>query len=199
MTYVTTNCYRTTSATRAGPLNPLHLRGLIINTNYLQRLKHHRAAPQVKRILRSAREIRKMRAAGLVVWQAHQAAYRALKPGITTGELNDIYRQTFADYNATSLFLNYGPQECPFPAETCISINEEVVHGIPGEREVQDGDVDSLDTGCSIDNWCGDAAVTFAVGEISPISKQLMEVTVETLDLAIELLSTKKMWSAIAA
>ena len=69
-----------------------------------------------------------MRAAGLVVWQSHQAAARILKPGVTTAEINAVYRQTFEEYNATPLFLNYGGPPA-FPAETCISINEEIVHG----------------------------------------------------------------------
>ena len=154
--------------------------------------------PQVKRELRSPREIRKMRRAGLVVWQSHQAAYRILKAGVTTAELNQVYRQTFADNEATPLFLNYGPQDCPFPAETCISVNEELVHGIPGPRIIADGDIVSLDTGCRVDGWCGDAAVTHAIGEIGDDAKKLLEVTHRTLDLAIELLSTKNMWSEIA-
>ena len=138
---------------------------------------------QVKRVLRSPREIGKMRRAGLVVWQAHQAAARQLKQGVTTAELNDIYRQTFREFGAVSLFAGYGPPDAPFPAETCISINEEIVHGIPGERVIRDGDVVKLDTGCSIDNWCGDAAVTHAVGQVNEIRRQLIDITQQTLDL----------------
>lgn len=140
-----------------------------------------------------------MRAAGLVVWESHQRAFRALKVGVTTGEINQIYRDTFAAYGATSLFLGYGPEEFPFPAETCISINEELVHGIPGARKIQSGDIVSLDTGCSIDRWCGDAAVTFAVGEIPKRCQELLDVTQQTLNLAIELLDKKLMWSEIGA
>lgn len=139
-----------------------------------------------------------MRAAGLVVWQAHQGAYRALKVGVTTEELNAIYRQTFADYGAIPLFLGYGPEDYPFPAETCISINEELVHGIPGPRKIEAGDIVSLDTGCSIDRWCGDAAVTFGVGEISKESQRLLDVTEQTLNLAIEMLDKRLMWGEVA-
>lgn len=154
---------------------------------------------KVKRELRSPREIRKMRAAGLVVWQAHQAAARLLKPGVTTAEINQAYRDTFAAYDAESLFLNYGGRGeiPPFPAETCISINEEVVHGIPGERQIQEGDVVSLDTGCRVDGWCGDAAVTHAIGEIEEETQRLLNVTRATLNLAIILMSEKRMWSEI--
>ena len=134
-----------------------------------------------------------------MVWQSHQAAYRILKEGVTTAQLNEAYRSTFAQHDAESLFLNYGPIESPFPAETCISINEELVHGIPGPRKVANGDIVSLDTGCRVDNWCGDAAVTHAIGNVSDECKKLLKVTRETLDLAIELLAQKTMWSEIAS
>ena len=140
-----------------------------------------------------------MRSAGLVVWQAHQAAARILKPGISTAEINQAYRDTFAQYDAQSLFLGYGarPGVPAFPAETCISINEEVVHGIPGPRTLKEGDVVSLDTGCRLAGWCGDAAVTHAIGEISEQSKKLLEVTLGTLNLSIELMGQKTRWSEI--
>ena len=137
-----------------------------------------------------------MRRAGLLVWQAHQAAARILRPGISTAEINEVYRSTFANADATPLFLNYG--EPPFPAETCISINEEVVHGIPGPRVLKDGDVVSLDTGCRIDGWCGDAAVTHPIGEISDEAQRLLKATNGVLNLAIELMDKHTMWSDVA-
>lgn len=150
---------------------------------------------QVNRELRSPREIRKMRAAGLIVWEAHQAAARLLAPGLTTGEINEVYRATFARHGAQPLFLNYGTP--PFPAETCISINEEVVHGIPGNRELVEGDIVSLDTGCRLDGWCGDAAVTHAIGEIDPAHRKLLEVTNGVLNLAIECMDRERQWSGV--
>lgn len=152
-----------------------------------------------KRELRSRREIKKMRVAGLVVWQAHQAAAQLLKPGVTTAELNQAYRDTFAEYDAKPLFLGYGARAGipAFPAETCISVNEEVVHGIPGSRKLVEGDIVSLDTGCKIDGWCGDAAVTHAIGEIDSESRKLMDVTLGVLNYSIELMETKTMWSEI--
>lgn len=152
---------------------------------------------QVRRELRSPREIRKMRKAGLLVWQGHQAAYRILKPGVTTAELNEAVANVFREHSAEPLFLNY-PGPTPFPAETCISVNEELVHGIPGPRVVKEGDVVSIDTGCRIDGWCGDAAYTHAIGSISPQARKLLKLTLDTLNLAIELMSTRKMWSEIA-
>ena len=154
---------------------------------------------QAKRELRSPREIRKMRTAGLVVWQAHQAAAALLAPDVTTEEINQAYRDTFLQYEATPLFLGYGARDGvpAFPAETCISINEEVVHGIPGPRKIKEGDIVSLDTGCKIAGWCGDAAVTHAIGQIDAQSEKLLEVTLGVLNYSIELMSTKTKWSEI--
>ena len=158
------------------------------------------ATGEIKRILRSPREIKKMRAAGLVVWQAHQAGAKLIQPGVTTAEIDQAYVDMFVDNDAEPLFLDYGgsADRPPFPAVTCISVNEEVVHGIPGSRKLKEGDIVSVDTGCRISNWCGDAAVTHAVGKITAQSKKLLKVTQETLDLAIKLMETKTRWSEIA-
>ncbi len=153
----------------------------------------------VKRVLRSPREIKKMRAAGLIVWQAHQAGAKLIKPGITTAEIDSAYVDTFKDYDAEPLFLGYeAGDHPPFPAVTCISVNEEVVHGIPDGRTLKEGDIVSVDTGCRISNWCGDAAVTHAVGSISARDKKLLKVTNETLNIAIRLMGEKTMWSEVA-
>jgi len=153
----------------------------------------------IKRELRSPREIRKMRTAGLVVWLAHQKAAQALQPGITTAAINEVYRDIFSEYNAEPLFLGYGerPGIDAFPAESCISINDEVVHGIPGNRIIVEGDIVSVDTGCRIAGWCGDAAVTHAVGNISKESRRLLEITNGVLNLAIELMGQKTLWSEV--
>ena len=141
-----------------------------------------------------------MRTAGLVVWQAHQAAAQLIGPGVTTEEINQAYRDTFLQYEAKPLFLGYGagPGVPPFPAETCISVNEEVVHGIPGPRKLKDGDIVSLDTGCKIAGWCGDAAVTHAIGKIDSESQELLEVTLGVLNYSIELMSSETKWSEIS-
>ncbi len=150
-----------------------------------------------RRVIRSAREIGKMREAGLIVWQAHQAMYRLIRPGVTTQDLNLAVRETFASYRAEPLFLNYGGPP-GFPAETCISVNEELVHGIPGSRKLKEGDIVSVDTGCRFHGWCGDAAYTHAVGNVSAEAKRLLEATLGALNLAIELISKCKMWSEVA-
>ena len=146
--------------------------------------------------LRSSREVAKMRKAGLIVWQAHQAAAQMLKPGVTTAEINQVFRDAFKEYGAKSLFLGYG--DPPFPAETCISVNEQVVHGVPGDQVIRDGDIVSLDTGCSLDGWCGDAAITHAVGEIDSESSKLLTATLGVLNLAIDLMDRETRWSAIS-
>ena len=149
------------------------------------------------RELRSPREIRLMRRAGLLVWLAHQTAARLIRPGVCTSEIDESIARVFSQANAEPLFLHY-PGPTPFPAVTCISVNEEIVHGIPGDRELQDGDIVSLDTGCRIEGWCGDAAVTHAVGKISKDQQRLLETTHRSLNIAIEACGTATTWSEIA-
>jgi methionyl aminopeptidase len=147
--------------------------------------------------LRSEREIRLMRKAGLVVWEAHQSVARLVRPGITTREIDQAVEEVFGRHGAEPLFLGVaGP--IPFPAVTCISVNEQVVHGIPGDRVLREGDIVSIDTGCRVQGWCGDAAVTYPVGQVSPRVRRLLEVTQGVLDLAIDLLARKDRWSEVA-
>ena len=149
-------------------------------------------------ILRSPREIALMRKAGLLVWEAHQVAAAMVKPGVTTGEIDAAVEKFFLEKGAEPLFKGV-PGYVPFPAVTCMSVNEEVVHGIPGKRKLVEGDIVSIDTGCRLNGWCGDAAVTHAVGGISPELQKLLDVTQGVLDLAIELMYEKVLWSEVAA
>lgn len=151
-----------------------------------------------REILRSAREIGLMRRAGLVVWEAHQLAGSMVRPGVTTGEIDRAIERFFAERNAVPLFKGV-PGKIPFPAVTCMSINEEVVHGIPGPRRLAEGDILSLDTGCKLDGWCGDAAATYAAGRVKPEVQRLLDVTRGVLDLAIDLMARKSFWSEVAA
>jgi methionyl aminopeptidase len=151
--------------------------------------------------LKSEREIGVMRQAGVCVWQAHQMVRQIVVPGVTTAEIDAVIAEHFRQCNAEPLFLNYPHQNTgrpPFPAATCTSVNDEVVHGIPAHRPLAEGDIVSVDTGCRLNGWCGDAAVTYAVGKISPVVQRLLDVTVATLDLAFELMHTKGRWSQIA-
>jgi|YNPBryunderm2012_1023409.scaffolds.fasta_scaffold00297_3 methionyl aminopeptidase len=153
---------------------------------------------RLRTILRSNREIALMRRAGLVVWEALELAAKMIRPGITTGQIDAAIEQFFHQRNAVPLFKGV-PGPVPFPAVCCTSINEEVVHGIPGPRLLREGDILSLDTGCKLDGWCGDAAATYPVGQIAPDVQRLLEVTKATLDLAISLMANKKFWSQVAA
>jgi methionyl aminopeptidase len=153
------------------------------------------------RNLKSKREIAKMRTAGLAVWRAHQLAAPLVYPGGTTGAIDAAVEEYFDSIGAEPLFKNYPHTQRgkpAFPAVTCISMNEEVVHGIPGPRLLKEGDIVSIDTGCRIDGWCGDAAVTHPVGQVEPRVAELLQVTEGVLHLAIDLLGQKSMWSAVA-
>jgi methionyl aminopeptidase len=138
-----------------------------------------------------------MRKAGLLVWEAHQVVRSLIRPGVTTEEIDAAVEEFFARNNATPLFKGV-PGKVPFPAVTCISVNDEVVHGIPGPRVLQERDIVSIDTGCKLNGWCGDAAVTHPVGEVTPEVRRLLEVTRAVLDLAIDLLGKKSRWSEVA-
>jgi methionyl aminopeptidase len=143
-------------------------------------------------------QIAQMRQAGLLVWQAHQVAAEMVQPGVNTGEIDVAIERFLADNSAVSLFKGV-PGVVPFPAATCISTNEEVVHGIPGRRRLRAGDVVSIDIGVRLSSgWCGDAAVTRPVGEIAPDTQRLLDVTEGTLRLAIRLLREKRRWSHVA-
>lgn len=148
--------------------------------------------------LRSEREIGKLRRAGLAVWYAHQIAARMIRPGVTTGEIDVAIDRFYAEIGAEPLFKGV-PGRVPFPAATCTSVNDQLVHGIPGDRALADGDILSIDTGCRYDGWCGDAAVTHAIGSISDEKRKLLDVTQQTLQLAIDLIGKKERWSEVAS
>jgi methionyl aminopeptidase len=148
-------------------------------------------------ILRSVREIGEMRKAGLLVWQAHQVAASMIRPGITTAEIDAAIDRFFAENGAIPLFKGV-PGPVPFPASSCVSINEQVVHGIPGARALVEGDIVSLDTGCKLNGWCGDAAATYPVGQIHPEVERLVNVTRNVLALAIEWMAKSTRWSQVA-
>src|SRR5262249_46849518 len=144
--------------------------------------------------LKSDREIGLMRQAGLCVWQAHQLVREIVVPGVSTAEIDAVINEYFGRCGAEPLFLNYPNQEAgkvPFPAATCTSVNEQVVHGIPNNKPLRAGDIVSVDTGCRLNGWCGDSAWTYAVGAIAPEVQHLLDVTLGTLELAFDLIHTK--------
>jgi len=128
--------------------------------------------------LKRPEEIEKMRASGRVVAQALKAMSEAIVPGKTTMlELDAIAVRIIEEAGGVPSFLGYKG----YPAATCISINEVVVHGIPSERVLMPGDIVGLDLGVCLDGWVGDSAWTFAVGEITPDAQRLLNVTQEAL------------------
>ena len=139
-----------------------------------------------------------MRAAGLLVWEAHQKVAGLVKPGVTTLELDQAVEALFASRSAIPLFKGV-PGVVPFPSVTCTSVNDEVVHGIPSDRVLQEGDIVSVDTGCRVNGWCGDSAMTYAVGAVSDDTQKLLDVTMQTLVIATELMGKKSLWSEVAA
>ncbi len=150
---------------------------------------------------RSEREISEMRKAGLLIWQAHQIAAEMIRPGVTTLEIDAHVEAFFKEHDVIPLFKNY-PNSLKgkrrFPAVTCMSINEEVVHGIASGRELREGDIVSIDTGCKLAGWCADAAVTHPVGEVATDVGNLLDCTRRVLRLAIDLMGKKQFWSEVA-
>jgi len=124
-------------------------------------------------ILKSQSEIEKMRKAGNIVGKTHDELKKHIKSGITTKELDEIAEDTIRSLGGIPAFKGYGG----FPASICTSINEEVVHGIPGLKKLKDGDIISIDIGAIYDGYYGDAANTYPVGETSDEARRLIEVT----------------------
>ena len=131
---------------------------------------------------RSADELAKMRKAGRVVAEIHEATRAMIRPGVTTAEINEVAADVIANRGARSNFLNYHG----FPAVICTSPNDMIVHGIPGDYVLQEGDILSVDCGAIVEGYHGDAAYTMGVGEISDVARRLIEVT------------ERSMWAGIA-
>lgn len=138
--------------------------------------------------LKTPEEIEIMREAGRIVALAHEEMHKALKPGISTAELDKIAETVIRDHGAIPAFLNYPKHGAPnFPATITASINEELVHGIPSEKRIlKEGDIISLDTGCHYEGFVGDAARTWAIGEIPPAVQRLIDVTQQSLQAGID-------------
>jgi methionyl aminopeptidase len=134
-------------------------------------------------VKRSADDLAKMRRAGRVVAEMHARIREAIRPGITTAELDRVGRDVIERRGARSNFLGYGHP--PFPGVICASPNDVIVHGIPGPYLLEEGDLISIDCGAIVDGWHGDAAFTAGVGAISPEAQRLIEVTEASLDAGI--------------
>jgi methionyl aminopeptidase len=138
--------------------------------------------------IKTAEELDIMREAGRIVARAHAAMREAVRPGVSTWELDQIAAEVLRDHGATPAFLNYPKLDAPsFPATITASVNHELVHGIPSkDRVLQAGDIISLDVGCHYNGFVGDAAITVPVGEIPPSVRRLLDVTERALEVGIE-------------
>jgi methionyl aminopeptidase len=137
--------------------------------------------------IKSRREIEMMREIGQFTAEILLEIRERAQPGVTTGQLDEIAAKALEKRGLNSPFLGYAPGGvAPYPAVLCASVNEEIVHGIPGTRELREGDIISLDFGVETRGWHGDSAVTIAIGEVDSEAKQLMETTRDALDHGIE-------------
>ena len=127
--------------------------------------------------LKTAEEIEILRENNILVSKTLAEVGRNIRPGVTTRELDRIAEEFIRSHGATPAFLGYQG----YPASLCISINEQVVHGIPGDRVIEEGDIVSVDCGTFLKGFVGDSAYTFAVGEVSDEVRRLLEVTKEAL------------------
>lgn len=132
-----------------------------------------------------------MREAGRINALALAAVRQAIRPGVTTAELDQIAADVIRKHGAKPAFLGV-PGAYPYPATTTISVNEEMVHGIPGKRKLQEGDIISVDCGTIFEGYVGDSAFTMGVGEVSQVAQQLMEVTEKSLHIGIDQLRPGK-------
>lgn len=136
--------------------------------------------------IKSPREIKAMRRGGRIVAVVLHELEQMIRPGVTTAALNKTAERIIRKAGAVPAFLGYHN----FPASICTSVNEEVVHGIPGLRRLKEGDIISIDVGVRLDGYYGDAAATFAVGAITPKAARLIEVTRRSLEEAIQAMQT---------
>jgi len=132
-------------------------------------------------IRKTTREIQQMKEAGLIVWQVHQELARVIEPGITTRELDALAERLIRQAGGIPTFKGYHG----YPASICASVNEVVVHGIPGDRKLAEGDIIAIDLGVTYGGWVGDSAYTHPVGKVSPEAARLLEVTRIALEKAI--------------
>jgi methionyl aminopeptidase len=138
--------------------------------------------------IKSAREIEIMRRGGKITSQTLSKLIAAAKPGVTTGELNRLADESIRSMGGVPTFIGYHG----YPAAICASVNDEVVHGMPGDRVLADGDLLSIDIGTTFEGYVSDSAVTVAIGNVDEAAKRLMRVTQECLMLGIEQMQVGK-------
>jgi len=138
--------------------------------------------------LKDKSEINLMRRANMVVHDVLQAVKEMGVPGATTADMNAKAAEIIKKAGGTATFLNYtfsGNKSKPFPATICAAKNEVVVHGFPDKTPLKEGDIVSIDCGCKLGGYCGDSAITFPIGKVSPLANKLMNTTIKCLEAAI--------------
>ncbi|WP_320170561.1 type I methionyl aminopeptidase [Maridesulfovibrio sp.] len=148
-------------------------------------------------ILKNKKQIDLMREAGLMLHRVHMLAAGMVEAGVTTHDINAEVEKFIALNNAIPLFKGV-PGKVPFPAACCMSVNEEIVHGFPSGRKLENGDILSIDIGVKLNGWCSDCACTHAVGSVDEEKVHLMDVTEECLRMAIREIKPGVKWSKIA-
>ena len=137
--------------------------------------------------LKTDDEIELLRQSNLLVGRTLAEVAKLIKPGVTTRELDKVAEEFIRDHGAIPTFKGFpNPNGQPFPCSLCTSVNEQVVHGIPNDIPLEDGDIVSVDCGTYMNGFCGDSAYTFCVGEVKPEIKELLKTTKEALYLGIE-------------
>ena len=156
--------------------------------SFLPLILANRVKERVVIALRKEKELNLMVEANRVVGMVHRALKPLIKPGTTTKELDDVVEEVIRTHGAEPAFKGYrlNRSMVAYPAASCISINEQVVHGIPGNRRLMDGDIVGIDVGAKLRGYYGDQAITHVVGEISDREKELLKVTREALFKGIE-------------
>ena len=152
--------------------------------------------------IRSSADINGIAACGRVVAAALEAGRKVCVAGRSTGEISMAVASVLADFGAEPLFIGLASEEntnaSAFPAPACISVDDEVIHGIPGDRRLSGGELVKIDCGARLEGWCADAAITVPVGEIEPARRELLEATENVLETAIDLIRPGRRWSDIA-
>ncbi|MCJ7544454.1 MAG: type I methionyl aminopeptidase [Phycisphaerae bacterium] len=152
--------------------------------------------------LKTLQEIERMRRAGRIVRSVLDRLGEMIAPDVTTKQLDAEAEQMCREHGAQCLFKGVPGRSGagPFPGNLCVSINEEVVHGIPSaDRVIRDGQIVSIDFGVKLDGWCGDAAETFLVGSVAPEVRHLVDVTRNCLEMAVRMVRPHGHWSEVAA
>jgi methionyl aminopeptidase len=136
--------------------------------------------------LKNRAELDKMRRAGAIVGECHVLLREAVRPGVTTGRLNQLVYEHIVRQGGKPSFLGYPGKTTRYPASTCISVNEEIVHGIPGPRSLREGDIVSIDIGVIWQGYHADSAWSYAVGHVCADAQRLLDETERTLYHALE-------------